>query len=298
MTSTQLHKFHVFTGLSTFLDKNSAVWSGFTRLTDEIAKFNAILLQIQDAHGRQKITRLGITKQKKRDRKNMTTLLVKYAGLARAWAFDTRNSALLQIFTVSNRHLLNGPASIALSKATNIAKALADNIGSLAPYQVLPGNITAVNAALNTFKLVQVAPASARANASAATLELRLLFQKADTSLLLISKLLSQYNLTHPELVKQFAIQHRLGKPNVRHTGISVHVTRAGSKENPEGIELHIIELKKKTVSDLNGIAKIISCKPGTYHVELSAPGLKTITITQKFTRGHIVVLEVEMEAE
>jgi hypothetical protein len=298
MTSIQTHKLQLLIKIKAFLDKNASVFASFTRLNDEFATFNSALLSIKVTAQRQILDRKGIAVQKKKARKAMASTVTNYADLAYVWASDVKNAELQQVFDIAQRRLLNGPGSSAIDKSRNIAKAISKNIGSLAPYRILPADLAIINASIDAFSGVLVSPADARTRAYTATHSLPALFKKADTSLQLFTKLfLSQYSQSHPHLVREFKIDHRLGKPAVRHTGITAHITFPAG-EDAEGVQMQIPELKKTATSDISGIAQIIRCKPGRYHVEFSYPGYITIIIKEKLIRGRILPLTIKMVKE
>src|SRR4051812_36493077 len=189
MTSLQAHKLSLLLKVKTFLDQNTAVFSSFTRLNDELSNFNSILLSIKVTAQRQVINTRGIAVQKKKARQAMALTVARYARLARVWAYDTNNKQLQELFDIPKRDMLNGHGQDAINKAKNVAKGISENIGSLATYRILPANLTAINAAITEFVSVSPSPATARARHKTATESLPVLFRKAGDSLKSITDL-------------------------------------------------------------------------------------------------------------
>ena len=67
------------------------------------------------------------------------------------------------------------------------------------------------------------------------------------------------------------------------------------SDELLENVKMEIVELKKSALSTILGIAEIIKCKLGTYHVKFSLAGYADYIIVTTIHKGVVIEMEALM---
>lgn len=298
MTSKQTNKKNMFNKLLVFfaLPANAAIWATFTALANKIAHFVDLNDFIDQAAQLQSGTTTGITDNKTKLRIKMTTLLVRNARKARVWAHDKDNSDLETVFNVQKDDFLEGKETEVISHARIIQQALEDNATNLATVNVKAQDITDSKNNIDQFEASLGTTGVAEGKKKTGTEGLTILFEQADTTLDLIDDLLiNEYQETNAEMVLEYRNNRKIDDIGVHHTGLLATLVYSGTQTAVQGVTVTIVELKKTAVSDINGLAKIIKCKPGEYHVTFTGTGIVPQTMVVKMPRGHIVKLTVEV---
>jgi len=271
-----------------------AIWTTFTRLVDEIAKFvslnTALANYIQQHHADIK----GVTTSKVNAFNAMIELVVRKAQKAYVWAVDTANDTLAQIFDVEKSDFLVVGEKQAYTMVKNIRDALSANIASMESVQLAPTDITAVNAAIKAYESTIGTPGAALTHKTEGTQAMEDLFAPIDTSLDLIDKLMiNSYSESHPDIIKEFLLSHHIDKLPTHHSGLSVAITDAETGAELKGAILSVNG--KSATSDLDGIAEIIKIKPGTYMAKVMLGNYISQEIRVVIGRGKVTEIDVKM---
>lgn len=298
MNSKQTNKKNMYNKLLVFFaaNANASIWAAFTRLVDEIARFVNINKDLDKAAQKQGTVTKGITDGKNKLRLKMAKLLVKNARKARVWAHDAANSDLEAVFNVQVDDFTRGAEDDSVTDARLVHKALSDNAGSLGGVNITATDINDIKKSIDDFEASLGTPGAAEGEKKSGTETLVDLFEEADTSLDLIDDLLiHEYEDTHAEMVEAYRSDRKVDDIGVHHTGLHSDILFKSNGQPAEGITMRIVELNRQGISNINGVAEVRRCKPGTYHVEFSGAGITTITMIVKIERGHIVKLRVEV---
>jgi len=271
-----------------------AIWNGFQRLTDEIAKFlslNGLLDNYIQIH---QIDTKGLTSSKNNAFSAMVKLVMKSAQKAYVWAVDTADDNLVQIFDVEKSDFYQMTETMAYTKIKNIRDALNDNIASMASVQLTAGNVTALDAAIKAYEDMVGIPGAAQSHKTEATGALEELMLPMDTSLELIDKLIdSSYADSHSDMVKEYFINRNIDKLPTHHSGVVAVITDAITGGVLQGALLAVGS--KTATSNIEGIAEIIKIKPGTYMAKISLAQYITQDIKVVIGRGKITKIEVKL---
>ncbi len=296
MNNQQANKKNMFNKLLIFFAANGATWLTFTRLKDAVTAFISINTDIDKAVQAQTLNIKGVALDKKKFRKAMAVILVKFARKARVYAHDINNNTLEELFNIHKEDFLTGKETVARDKAQGILDAINNHIGPLAAYNILPANVTAIGAAIKNFADTLGTPGEAEGETEAGTTDLAKLFEDADTQLDIIDDLLiTEYEEDEPNLVEQYRNNRKIDNIGVHHTGLRVHVAYTNNGLDAEGIKMRIVELDKESTSDILGLVEIIKCKAGTYHVEFSGSNVSTRTLVITIKRGEILSMAVQV---
>ena len=272
-----------------------AIWTGFKRITDEIANFvalNGLLANYIQLH---QIDTTGLTSSKNNAFTTMVKLLVKKAQKAYVWAVDTANDNLAQIFDVQKTDFYQIPETMAYTKVKNIRDELSANIASMASVQLTADDVTALDAAIKAYESTVGTPGAAQSHKTEATEAIEELMRPMDKSLKVIDKLIdSSYADSHPDMVKEYFINRNIDRMPTHHSGISALITDAGTGDALQGA---ILAMNGKTAtSDIDGIAEIIKTKPGTFIANVSYTNYIPQDIKVVIKQGRITVIEVKLK--
>ena len=298
MTNKQTSKKNMYNRVMQFFALHASVWATYNRLKDEISSFVDTNEQIETYLGKQQQTTTGVTSAKNDKYLKMVTITVKFARKARVWAEDDNNLTLEAIFDIRESDFEKIAAEVGESKIKDVRDALNTNIASLAPYNVLPADVTAIDDAITAYHSISGTPGAAIANKKLGTEALVILFNNADKSLAKIDDLLiNEYMDTEQ---KPIAIEYQNNRVIINigkhHQGLDAHITYADGSGDAEGVTLTLVELNKSELSDIQGMVDTIRGKVGTYHVRLEGTGIVTKEIIASIKAGEVTHLAVQVE--
>jgi len=296
MNHRQIEKSNMYKKMLIFFANplHIVIWTTFTRLADEIAKFvslnTSLAKYIQQHHSDIK----GFTKSKVNAFTAMIELVVRNAQKAYVWAVDTSNDTLAEIFDVQKTDLMRAGENRAYTMVKNIRDALSANIASMESVQLAASDLTAINAAIKVYENTMGTPGAAQSHKTEGTQAMEDLFDPIDTSLGLIENLIvSSYSESHPDIVKEFLLSQHIDKLPTHHSGLSATITDAVTGGELKGAELSVNG--KTAISDLYGCAEIIKTKPGTYMAKVMLSNYITQEIRVIIKRGKVTEIEVKL---
>jgi len=296
MNNRQTAKKNMYNRVLTFLGvpANAAVWAAFTRLVTEITNFEDLVGEIEEFLQKQQQQSKGVTTDKNKKYVDMVAITLKFARKARVWAEDNGNNTLEAIFDIQESDFGRLAEDVGESRIADVRKALNDNIASLGAYNVMPANITDIDAAIAAYHADAGKPGAAIAGKKLGTDALVAIFEEADKSLAKIDDLLiHEYEYTNPTVVREYKNNRVIVTVGVHHQGIDAHVTYSDGSGDAEGVTMTILELNKSGDSDIDGMVEVIRGKVGTYHVRFEGAGIVTKEVVAKITGSQILHLGV-----
>lgn len=298
MTNQQIAKNNMYKKLLAFfaIPANAAIWAAFARLVTEVANFVSLNGDLDKATQDQGKDTKGITTGKADAFNAMVKLTVEMSYKAYVWAVDNDNDELAEVFNVQLSDFDIVAGQIALDKVKNIRDGINANIGGMAPVNLLPADVTALDGLIAAYNAVKSAPEVAIGHKETSTDTIVDLFHEIDKSLGIISRLIiSQYSTSHAGMVSDFKNNKHIDDLPTHHSGIHTHITNALTGEDLQGATLSIPAAGKTSVSNINGIAEIIKIKNGDYLVSVTMPGYLPQTFKTKIIRGKITSFEIKL---
>jgi hypothetical protein len=298
MKSHQIAKNNMYNAMLVFFAKpaNAAIWAAFARLVAEIANFVGLKSALDTYIAQQGLDTKGITTGKNADFNAMVEMTVDMASRAFVWAVDTANANLIQLFDIQLDDFDHIAQEVAYGKVQNIRNAINTNIGSLAPFELLPGDVTILDGLMAAYNTSKGTPVDAETDKEVATQSLAEQMHAIDTSLNLISRLLiPKYKLTNADMVKAFKIEKHIHDLPTQHSGVHMHITDADTAEAVEGALFTIPAAGKSAISDISGDADVIKIKAHIYHAFVTAPNYTPRTFKVTILRGKVVSFNVQL---
>lgn len=275
-----------------FLANHEALWVLFLPLVEAIGKFRDQNKDLNKLMEKQAQATEGVTSDKDAKRATAIDLTLKSARKARAWAHQTGNLILENLFNVRIDDFTSLSAADALTKLREVHGGLNDNKTDLAPYLITDADITAIGKAIDDFAEAKAAPGDTESSKKAGTEGIEELMPEIDEELEVIDDLfISQYEADEPDLVEQYRNDRKIDTVGVHHTRIEAHAEYTDGTGNAEGVQLYVVEPKKTAVSDIDGNLVTPNMKPGTYHVEISGANIEPQNMIVKVKRGETVKL-------
>lgn len=304
MKNMQVSKVESYNRIHDFNGANHTLLDTIDGYPDEVIKFEASLVNVNEAADNQEIETTGTVKDAKIAKKKMADVTVGYGLQGAVKAKSLGNNDLADNLWHFSDYIYRATKIEAVNRADKIRNFLNDNLGSLT--NITAANITEIDDTITAYKALEEKPQDIikGVRKSEGTEALPPAFKITDDCVdNMYALIYGKFIISNPNLVREFKNLKRLDELGVHHTGLTVFVTDAqipeGGEPTPlEKIKVKIVEVDRTAMSDIKGVATIAVFKAGTYHVEFSGTGWVTKNLILTFTRGHILQLEVEMDKE
>ncbi|MBK7556474.1 MAG: hypothetical protein IPI55_18330 [Flavobacteriales bacterium] len=187
------------------LDKHTAAWTPHVPFAAAVAEFKANLDAWENAAERQAINLKGFAMRKRTKKKEMVEVAYGIARVVFAYAEDTSNPPLQETVNYSVAELSTGRDAFVGQRCQGIHTAANGVIASLAPYGILPADLTALQAAIDAYLATVAEPRHAVTERKGATAEIDVLTR--NTSKLLerrLDPLMEEYRSTDPTFYQEY----------------------------------------------------------------------------------------------
>jgi len=299
MNKIQNSKLSMYVIMVLFFEKYSTIFTTFTKLVDEIADFLISKGLLDDEITKQRHIDTGVTADKNLLLLTAIDMIVKFSRKARVWASKNENQTLEHQFDTYKSDYTKMHESEALDAMISLRKALNDNIIALAPYKVLPADIIKIDKAIDDAEKSIGTPKLAKNIRAVSTATIIDLIKKVDEHLVNIDDLLiPEYEGTtaaNIEMVATYKMSRELVSKGQSHSGVHSLCKDSITGELLEKVKMEIVELNKTTLSTIFGVAEIIKCKPGSYHVKFTLAGYADYIIVLTIHIGGIIEMEALM---
>jgi hypothetical protein len=285
MTLSQIAKNRMYKNVLGFLNTNASAWAGFTRLVTQIAQFTGLNTTLDGFIEQQAQTSKGYTGNKNSILAALIAGTVATARKALVYAVDQNNDVLVQLFSIEKTGLSILSQNVALAHIQNIYDAVSPLATALQPYNVSAADITLINHGITAFKAAQPGTGNARALRKAGTQGIKDTIVSIDASLGIMDDLII-HGISNAGLVAAYRNNRKLDPVGVRHTGVIATITDAVTGAPVANVKMEIAALGKSATSNLQGVAEIISMKPGLYEVAFTTRGFASQTLVLKIDRG------------
>lgn len=298
MDKFQTSKVNMYTAMGLFFIKFGTVFIGYLQLLTEISGFTTANNSLQGDIEKQGLDVGGVVIAKNKLLLAAIKLTVKAARKARVWAVNTGNETLMVEFDVYISTFEHVTQITALNKLISINASLNTNILSLTNYKVIAADVTAITTAIAAAQASIGTPKQAHVTKTVATAQIVTDIDTCDGFLDLIDDLLiSEYEDTHTEMVKEYLLSRELQPIGAHPTGLLATSKDAETNALLQDVEVTIVEVKKSGRSNISGVVEIEHMKPSKYHVTFVKPGYVTNTIIVDFLQGKMQSVGVLMVA-
>ena len=297
MDKFQTSKVNMYTAMGLFFIKFGTVFIGYLQLLTEISGFTTANNSLQGDIEKQGLDVGGVVIAKNKLLLAAIKRTVKAARKARVWAVNTGNETLMVEFDVYISTFEHLTQITALNKLISINASLNTNILSLTNYKVIAADVTAITTAITAAQASIGTPKQAHVTKTVATAQIVTDIDTCDGFLDLIDDLLiSEYEDTHTEMVKEYLLSRELQPIGAHPTGLLATSKDAETNALLQDVEVTIVEVKKSGRSNISGVVEIEHMKPGKYHVTFVKPGYVTNTVIVDFLQGKMQSIGVLME--
>lgn len=205
MNQVQENRLSMAYAAAQVLDQNTLIWNGVPAMVDAHTEFKANLTALEEAVAKQVADIKGHAKDKAAAEEMMITKTLAMAGSVMAFATVNNDNGLAESMDISRSELNRYRDSVVAQRCQTVHDAADANIAALAAYGVLPADVTALQALIDTYIALIPQPRNMITARKGATAEIGALVR--DTMKLLnrrVDRLMMQFNYSHPEFVKQY----------------------------------------------------------------------------------------------
>lgn len=167
---------------------------------------------------------------------------------------------------------------------------------ALAAYGVTDDLLQSFHDSLSSFDSLIPAPKREEDEKKMATSEIAALFTETDLIMEDMDAVIKVISDSHPELVSQYFLARKIGKPGYRVLAASIHVMDVNG--NPLGkvlVSCPTLPLRRYTTA--KGNLLIRTSPEGVYKLNFSKPGFQSVSHDLSVVKGDRVELNIEMEA-
>ena len=293
MNHSQIEKNNMYDKMSLFFKNETykVTWATFDRLRIEIDSFNSHKSSLSTFIQQHLTATSGVTTTKNNAFYLMVEECVRISQKAVIWANDSGNPVLVALFDVQTSSFSRDAENKAYTKVKNIRDGLAANIGNMGSVLLDDGDVVELNKTIADYEKTLGTVGQVQTHKTVGTQGITEEQKQLDKSLGIIDNLLvSHFQKSHPEMVKEYLLSRVVEKLPTFHSGISVTVTDAATGVEIEGA---ILTLNGKTsTTDIDGYAEIIKIRPGTYNISVTSSDYTNYS--QKVTIERSKVLELE----
>ncbi|MBK6730752.1 MAG: hypothetical protein IPG60_07230 [Bacteroidetes bacterium] len=270
-----------------YLVTNTAIWTASTGMTNGVATLTTYIDTIDTYSQGQQADTKGITNTKGEKRDSLVSNILSVAGALVSYGKSTANSTLIGQAKVTKSQLDGMADTILSDKALTIRNLGNTNIAGLADFNILPADITALQAARVAFNADIQKPKNVIGTKKASTTALKDQFDGANLHLeLSLDQLIRTYNATEHDFVLGYFNNRTIF--NIGSEKVAVRFIVDDSVDHlPLGLVKILVtpgDIQKKTTE--KGNAQIKTLADGTYNVEFSRPGFVTQNATFYITFG------------
>jgi len=296
MNQHHTEKDNMFVKVGVFLSNPlySVLWTGFTRLYNEITTFLSLKDELSLAIQQHQTNIKGTTTEKSITFDKLVDVAVTKAKKAFVWAIDGKNNALKEVFNIDTYEFHRIQQTKALTIIKNVFEQIEANIGTMATVALTDADVTEMKAALKAYEDSTGVAGSARVNKHSGTKNIDILIISLDNSIEIIDNLLvSHFKVSQPEMVQQYLLSRTLIKLPTHHSSLTVHASDAATGADIAGAVLSISG--KSSTTDIDGNAEIIKIVPATTTATVIHPDYIQYNEKVVIEKGKMTSIEVKM---
>ena len=293
-------KLECYEGVQQFLEDHPDIIIEIPEIAGDVTKLGDSVTAIKTAEGIQTSNIKGVTDETRDKKKAMAETVIRIAHKARPLARSAQKWELLEKLDYEITYIYRAPKVDALARAKDIRQTIKDNTALFT--NITLADFTAMDEVILAYESGHVKPRDARDHRKTYGSDAyKALYEKADTACDNIWDLVyGYYEHTDPALVAELKLKLALEEEGVHHTGIEAVCVDGNPPEGAitellQDVEMKLVELDRKTKSDINGLATLIKFINGTYHFTFSKPGFVMKEMILKINRGQVLHVEVVM---
>ncbi|MEC4049505.1 carboxypeptidase-like regulatory domain-containing protein [Flavobacterium sp. SUN046] len=270
-----------------------ALLPGFSAM---FAKLQLNVSLLHQGLGKQATIISGVALNKSLIKKLLIATTISVSERLVALATNTKDVVLKEETRITSSELSKISNNNCYTECKMIYDYAQENKVALEAYGVTDDILLAFEGYLSSFDSLIPAPKREEDEKKMATSEIASLFAETDLIVEDMDAVIKVVSDSHPELVSQYFLARKIGKPGYRVLAATVRVMDVNG--NPLGkvlVSCPALPLKRTTTA--KGNLLIRTSPEGVYKLNFSKPGFKSESHEVSFVKGNRVELNVELEA-
>jgi hypothetical protein len=287
MTKRNEARLNMFRAVLQFLLNNAAITATIAAFTPIFAAFQAKLTAMEEAVAGEAAIITGTTADKASLRLSLALELKRIGDAITSYAATVNNNALREAVSLSLSALKKLKEEVFIAQAQNYHDLANDNIAALAPWNILPADVSALQAVIDSYSTAVPAPRNKIAQ-RAAFIQAQNAAEKDITKLLKeqMDPVIYQFAASDPDFYNQYVNNRAIVNAATIATKIRGTILNGLTDEPLAGATVSVEGTLLTAVTDSKGKFTIKGITPGTYNVKILKLGY-----TEKLVEGVLVKL-------
>jgi len=260
----------------------NAITDALPNYSSSSAIFADTILQIQNIAELQKLSKKGVTENKKQLRETLIVMTADYARKLTAFAKFTNNTILEQEVKFSEGKLRQVPDTAVKDYAQIVYDSAQTNLAELKPYGIEAGNQTQLLAIINSYNDSIGKPGVSRTEGSQTTRQLKSLFKTADSALVTMDVAVEIVRLSQPAFYDSYKDARKIIERGIGSLAVKGFVTEASTGEPIKGATLSFAldsnGDSNSAILAMSAVVKKTAIKGG-YNIKSLPAGMYNVTI-------------------
>ena len=298
LTKKQAQEYNRAARVSTFFkhDTEKEIVDTYEPLKEEVAEFEENFGEVQTAAGDKEGDSKFITETKEELKQEAADLTAEICSKTKAFALKQKKTELAGAMSLRSDEIVrlkDGDVKPKVEKVVDLVKPLLTDV-AFRKYAVTQGDLDkALEKAILFAGMIGKADEE-ESHSTVANTDINDAIKKLGGNYEQFDLLMDHFEKSHPEFVEGYEINSRLDNTGVRHSGIEGRAT-AKDGEPLEGVKFRLLGTDYETVSDLEGLYRLVKVKVGTYRLQVSCEGYVTVEKIITIKRGKVVEMNWEL---
>jgi hypothetical protein len=284
MNTNQRIKENMLLSVDNFGNKNLTILKSIPKLSSCFELLKRRIDEIQGVGLIQGTNKTGLALDKKRMKKKLIELTIKYANRTTVLATQTNNDTLLKEVRINEWDLAKSAGVALVERAQLIYDRVEANIGSLSDQAVTPDTQKEFQETIIAFKNAIAMPRSGITARRQATEKLILLFDAVDAELDIMDLVVRTAKEEYPDFYTGYKNSRMLIDSGSGSLALRASAQESVSREPLSGAEFAF----RNEAAGGNGIGEIVkkTSKKGSFHVKNMEPGNYKVSVNKEGYKG------------
>lgn len=280
MTKRNEARLNMFKAVLQFLLNNASVTATIAAFTPIFTAFQNKVIAMEEAVAGESAIITGTTSDKASLRLTLALELKRIGDAIASYAATVNNNALKEAVSISLSKLKKLKEEIFIAQAQNYHDLADTNIAALAPWNILPADVTALQVMIDTYSAAAPAPRNKVAERAAFN-KAQNLAEKDITKILKeqMDQLIYQFSASNPDFYNQYINNRAIVNAATIATKIRGTILNGLNDQPLIGATVSVEGTELSAVTDNKGKFTIKGLTPGTFTVKIIKVGYTEKTI-------------------
>ncbi|HKR04268.1 MAG TPA: carboxypeptidase-like regulatory domain-containing protein [Bacteroidia bacterium] len=283
MTKKQNAKLNMYRSVNIVCDANQLIWTILAAFVTAFGFFTSRLTRLIENARQQEELIQGYAQQKQLRKFTMATLATSVCYKIQAFAESIQDDVLLNKVNYTFNDIMKMRGNLARNASQTILLEAQAVIAALAPFGVLPADLTALDTAINDFSAVISMPRSAIAQVKTLTAEIKEDIAFIDKTLKKsMDKLMINFSVSSPAFYSDYFNSRIIVDAATSFTELDILVQDKISKAKISGVSVTVVGTTKtyNGSTDTAGALPLKKISPELYNLHFEIPGYLPLDVT------------------